>query len=148
MRLVKPIQIFTTLVICSVWSAIYLSFAINFDRNELLGWKLFSLVFMIVCLLSLIVLFIVQIRNKHLIEDEFTTKITFQAGFYSFVSISMLITLAFIVLAILMLANKTASSLAEFLDFRVVLSTFAIIQIIGSLLFMILYSHFYKKGDL
>ena len=81
MRLVKPIQIFTTLVICSVWSAIYLSFAINFDRNELLGWKLFSLVFMIVCLLSLIVLFIVQIRNKHLIKMNLQQKLPLKHTF-------------------------------------------------------------------
>ena len=102
---------------------------------------------MIVCLITLIALFVFHYRNKKLVQDEFTTKIILKAGFYSYISMSMLITLAFITLAIFTLSNKNYS-LNDLLDFRVTLSAIAIIQILGSLLFMILYSRFYKKGDI
>jgi uncharacterized membrane protein len=118
-RRINPTRIFITLVIFSTWSSIYLGYALKFNENELIGWKIFSLAFMIVCMISLIVLFIIHIRNKKIIDDEFTTRIVFKAGFYSFITISMLITLAFISLAILMLINKNSSTLAEFLNYRI-----------------------------
>ncbi|HHX80422.1 MAG TPA: hypothetical protein GX692_05110 [Acholeplasmataceae bacterium] len=146
-KLINPIQIFITLVLCSALSSIYLSIVFNFDSNLIFGWKMFSLAFMIVCLITLIALFVFHYRNKKLVQDEFTTKIILKAGFYSYISMSMLITLAFITLAIFTLSNKNYS-LNDLLDFRVTLSAIAIIQILGSLLFMILYSRFYKKGDI
>jgi len=144
---ISPLKTFVGLIIYSTLSLIYLANVLSFGSVGLEGWKLVSLILQVITIIINIVLIVIILKNKWSEGDEFTRKILFKAGYYSFVSILLMISLVFLYLQVLMVINANTSSLNDFIDLKLVLGLICIIQSIGSLIFFVLYFVFYKSGE-
>jgi hypothetical protein len=144
---IMPNLIFSFLFMLSAFSLIYLAHAFSFD-----GFKLKPAIFLIliassICIIMQII-FTISLRKKNSIQaDELTTKYLYKAGYFSFVTILFLIFIVLFSLQLLMIVNINAEELSEIADLKLFLSFFAVIQLIGTAMFSILFYIFNKKGD-
>jgi len=145
---ISPINVFIALTIFSTWSFINLGSVISFQDNQILGWTIFTIIISLIFIIAHIVFLIIIIKNKKRTSDEFTTKILYKSGYYAFIFVAFLITITFIIIGVLMIINKDANSLSEFLNIKFILGVMAIIQMLGSLIFIVLYTILNKQGDL
>lgn len=145
---IAPYQVFISLFTFSMLSLLYSSFAVGFDNKKLNLWSILLLLASLVCLITQGVFTIKYKRIKKVTHaDECTTALLHKAAYYTYMSIACLISLIFIAVSLIITINRTVPNLDSFLSAKVILGVFAIVQLVGSTLFICLYYFFNKKGE-
>lgn len=144
---ISPLQTMWALCIFSTFSFIYLSSALSFGKESFDAFAFAAASAGLACLILELVFTVLTFkRQKGVTADEFSSHILNKSGYYAFVSVAAMITFFFIAIGVKLLLSDETQSLTELLDIRVILALFAIIQLLGSVIFSLTYFILSKKG--
>lgn len=143
---IAPNQVFISLFTFSMLSLLYSASAVNFEKS-LSFWSIALLVLSLICLIKLVFVIKYTRESKARQADEYTTALLHRAGYYTYITVAFLISMLFIVVNVFMLLNRSAVNLESFLNVKVILGVIAIVQLIGSAMFVSYYYYINKKGE-
>ncbi len=145
---IAPNQVFMSLFTLSMFSLLYSASIVIFDNKGLSFWSITLITASSLCLLvQLVFLIKYTLAGKRKQADEYTTALLHKASYYAYMIVIALISMMFVAVHMLIFLTLDATTLDSFLSTKVVLGIFAVIQLTGSTLYILLYYFFNKKGE-
>lgn len=144
---IAPSRIFVSLFTFSLFTIIYSATAISFGNESLSFWSVAFLAAGALCLLMQVLFCILLYTRKGIQADEYTTYILYKAGYYTYIVCASLICILFLIMYMVIMLNREAVSLESIIDIKVIVGLFAAVQLIGTVLYVLLFFFLNKKGE-
>ncbi len=140
MKHISPKQVFLSMLTFSLFTCIYAAQALSFTRPAASIWSFILLGFGLVCLLlQLILARKIHQASKTIQADEYTTALLHKSAYHTLMLLAALICLLFILLGLLIILHRSATSLGEIIDLQLVLGLVAFIQLFSLTSFALFY---------